>query len=121
MSSLPPNFNILNSNKDTKLFAAGQTIFSAGEVGEEMYYIKSGEVEIILDGKRLITLGAGHIFGEMALIDDKIRYANAIAKMDSEVVAVTEKYFNFLVQEHPYFALNVMRVLADRLRKQTHS
>ncbi len=117
----PANFNMLNSDKNVKNFSAGQTIFASGEVGEEMYYVKAGEVGIVLDGKELITLGAGEIFGEMALIDSKIRYASAIAKTNCEVVAVNEKYFNFLVQEHPYFALNVMRVLADRLRKQTSS
>ncbi|PPD47403.1 MAG: cyclic nucleotide-binding protein [Methylobacter sp.] len=119
--SLPPNFNILNSDKNVESFSAGQKIFESGQVGEEMYFVKSGEVTIVLDGKELITLGAGEIFGEMALIDTKIRYANAIAKTDCEVVAINEKYFNFLVQEHPYFALNVMRVLAERLRKKAES
>ena len=115
------NFNILNNNTDFKIFSAGQIIFSEGDIGKEMYFIKSGEVDIFLEGKVLITLGAGEIFGEMALIDTKIRYANAIAKSDCEIIAIDEKYFNFLIQEHPYFALNVMRVLADRLRKQTSS
>ncbi|MDD2725535.1 MAG: Crp/Fnr family transcriptional regulator [Methylovulum sp.] len=119
--SLLPNFHILNNDKEVENYSAGQIIFSEGQTGEDMYYIKSGEVTIKLDGKDLITLGAGEIFGEMALIDSKIRYANAIAKTDCAVVAINEKYFNFLVQEHPYFALNVMRVLADRLRKQTQS
>ena len=118
---LPPNFNILKNDKDFKTFLAGQTIFVEGQTGEEMYFVKLGEVRIVMDGKELITLGAGEIFGEMALIDTKIRYATAIAKTDCEVVAIDEKYFTFLVQEHPYFALNIMRVLADRLRKQTQS
>lgn len=118
---LHPNFNILNNDKHVEIFSAGQKIFEEGEPGEVMYFVKVGEVTIIVGGKSVCTVGPGEIFGEMALIDTKIRYANAIAKTDCQVVAINEKYFNFLVQEHPYFALNVMRVLAERLRKKTES
>ena len=68
-----------------------------------------------------VTVGGGefsadHIFGEMALIDNEPRSATAIAVTDVELVAVTEKQFLFLVGQTPYFALKVMRVLAQRLR-----
>lgn len=119
--SLHPNFNILSNDKNVETFSAGQKIFEAGQPGEAMYFVKTGEVKIMLDDKSLCTVGPGEIFGEMALLDAKIRYANAIAITDCQLVAINEKYFNFLVQEHPYFALNVMRVLAERLRKKTES
>ncbi len=119
--SLHPNFNILNNDTNFETFLAGEKIFEIGQAGEVMYFVKSGEVSITLDGKELVLVGAGEIFGEMALIDAKIRSANAIAKTDSQVVAINEKYFTFLVQEHPYFALNVMRVLTERLRKKSES
>ena len=64
----------------------------------------------------LAILGAGEIFGEMALIDNEPRSASAIAITDVELVPVTEKQFLFLVSQTPYFALKVMRVLAQRLR-----
>ncbi|MDO9107051.1 MAG: cyclic nucleotide-binding domain-containing protein [Methylovulum sp.] len=118
---LHTNFNILTNDEHTESYSAGQKIFEAGQRGEVMYFVKSGEVVVTLGDKTLITVGAGEIFGEMALIDGNVRYANATAKTDCEVVAINEKYFNFLVQEHPYFALNIMRVLAERLRKKTES
>ena len=52
----------------------------------------------------------------MALIDDAPRSATAIALTDVSIVPVAEKQFLFLVRETPFFALNVMRVLAGRLR-----
>lgn len=119
--SLPPNFGFLQHLDPVQRFSAGQQITAAGAPGAEMYYIKSGEVEISLNGKSLNIVGAGEIFGEMALIDAKQRYADAVAKTDCEVIGIDEKRFSFLVQEHPYFALNVMRVLAERLRKQNAS
>jgi CRP-like cAMP-binding protein len=79
--------------------------------------VRIGEVEIERDGKLVETLSAGGIFGEMALIDGSPRAATARAKTACEVAPITEKTFLFLVHETPYFAIAVMRTLADRLRR----
>jgi len=55
--------------------------------------------------------------GEMALIDSSARSATAVARTDCELIPVDDKRFMFLVQQTPFFAIHVMRVLADRLRK----
>jgi CRP/FNR family transcriptional regulator, cyclic AMP receptor protein len=55
----------------------------------------------------------------MALIDDEPRSATVVAATDVTVVPISEKQFLFLVRHTPYFALRVMRVLAERLRRQT--
>jgi CRP/FNR family transcriptional regulator, cyclic AMP receptor protein len=52
----------------------------------------------------------------MALIDNAPCSATAIAASDAKLVAVSEKQFLFLISNTPYFALNVMRVMARRLR-----
>ena len=57
----------------------------------------------------------------MALIDHAPRSASAIASADSRLAAIGEKRFTYLVQQTPYFALEIMHVLADRLRKNTGS
>ncbi len=68
-------------------------------------------------GHRLLdTLEANEIFGEMALIDDKPRSATAIALSDVALVPISEMQFLLLVTRKPAFALEVMRVLARRLR-----
>ena len=68
-------------------------------------------------GNRVVAdLTTDTIFGEMALIDDEPRSATALAITDVELVPVSEKQFLFLVSQTPYFALKVMRVLAQRLR-----
>ena len=64
------------------------------------------------------TLSDHDIFGEMALIDAAPRSATAIAASDVKLVPVGEKQFLFLVSRTPHFALNIMRVLARRLRAQ---
>ncbi|MBM3544729.1 MAG: cyclic nucleotide-binding domain-containing protein [Alphaproteobacteria bacterium] len=98
-------------------FTPGEIIFDKGDKGDKMYVIRSGEVEILIDGKVVETLTSGGIFGEMALIDGAPRAAAARAKTDCEVAPLTEKTFLFLVHETPFFAIAVMRTLAERLRR----
>ncbi|MBC8012488.1 MAG: cyclic nucleotide-binding domain-containing protein [Methyloceanibacter sp.] len=95
----------------------GDVIFSEGDKGDKMYVIRTGEVEVERNGKIVETLAAGGIFGEMALIDGSPRAATARAKTSCEVAPITEKSFLFLVHETPFFAIAVMRALADRLRR----
>lgn len=98
-------------------FAPGEVIFREGDKGDKMYLVRSGEIQIELNGKVIETLAQGGIFGKMALIDGSPRVATARAKTNCEVPAVSEKSFLFLVDEMPYFAIHVMRTLADRLRR----
>jgi len=97
-------------------FKAGDVIFRQGDPAQELFIVQSGEVEIRLGNRVLETLPQYSIFGEMALIDTAPRSATAIAASDAKLVPVSEKQFLFLISNTPYFALNVMRVMARRLR-----
>lgn len=103
--------------KDFESFAAGEVIFETGDVGEKMYVIQEGEVDLLINGKLIETLHEGGIMGEMALIEHAPRLGTAIARTDCKVVPLDEKRFTFMVQQTPFFAIQVMRVLAERLRK----
>ncbi|MBX3063140.1 MAG: cyclic nucleotide-binding domain-containing protein [Anaerolineae bacterium] len=98
-------------------YSAGQTIFAIGDSGDEMYSVKEGEVEISYHGTVLDVVKEGGIFGEMALIDDTMRSAVATAKTDCKLIAVNQKRFIYMVQNTPFFAITVMRIMAERLRK----
>ena len=111
-------FHNLFRNQETIGFAAGAFVVTAGDAGETMYVVMEGEVEI-LDGLTLLeTAGAGSIVGELALIDDEPRSATVVAKTDCRLVPVDRKRFQYMVQETPFFALAVMKLVADRLRKK---
>ncbi len=101
---------------DCKIVAAGETIFKKGDRGDVMYGVIEGEVEIVNEGKTIATVGKDDVFGEMALIDKAARSSSAIAKTDCKLAIVNEHLFLFLVQETPTFALQVMSVMADRIR-----
>jgi CRP/FNR family transcriptional regulator, cyclic AMP receptor protein len=110
-------FGILTGNEiEARSFKAGDTIFREGDEANELFVIKRGQVRIQIGNRTVTELAADSIFGEMALIDSEARSATAIAITDAELVPVSEKQFLFLVSQTPYFALKVMRVLAQRLR-----
>ena len=102
---------------DAKPDAAGTTIFHTGDERDYMYAVLEGQVDIVVNGRVVETVVSGGIFGEMALIEKDQRTATAIARTDATVVAVDERRFLFLIQQTPNFALHVMRVLSDRLRR----
>jgi CRP/FNR family cyclic AMP-dependent transcriptional regulator len=104
---------------DTESFPAGQVIFREGDAGSTMYVIVEGEVDIQSGSHLLETAGPGSLLGEMALIDRSPRSASAVAKTDCKLAPVDQRRFEFLVQQTPYFALEVMEIMADRLRKTT--
>jgi CRP/FNR family transcriptional regulator, cyclic AMP receptor protein len=111
------SFGVLTGNATKTLsFKAGDIIFREGDKALELFVIKSGQVRIQIGNKTIAEIAPDTIFGEMALIDDEPRSATAIAVTDVELVPVSEKQFLFLVSQTPYFALKVMRVLAQRLR-----
>lgn len=112
-----PTTNLFDHAADAKPFPAGATIFRAGDPRDGMYAVVEGEVDIVVNGKLVETVGKGGIFGEMALIEHHDRTATAVAKTDAKIVVVDERRFLFLVQQTPNFALHVMRVLSDRLRR----
>jgi len=102
---------------DTRAVAAGQTVFRTGDTGDVLYVVQQGEVELRVQDRLVAVVSSGGILGEMALIDHRPRSATAVATVDSTLVPVDEVHFLRLVQHTPNFALHVMQVMADRLRK----
>ncbi len=118
MSSV--EIHMFDSSTHRQPLAAGEVLFAAGDPGDVMYAVVEGEVDVFVEGVLVETLGPGHLLGEMALIDSEPRSATATARTDCVVVPIPQREFLFLIDEHPTFALNVMRTMADRLRHRGH-
>jgi CRP/FNR family transcriptional regulator, cyclic AMP receptor protein len=122
MANTSVDFRILaGAGVPVREFRAGEVIFRAGDAAQELFIVQSGEVEIRLGNRVLETLTQYGIFGEMALIDAAPRSATAVAATDVKVVPIGEKQFLFLIGNTPHFALNVMRIMAARLRAANSS
>jgi CRP-like cAMP-binding protein len=70
----------------------------------------------MVNGQVVEQLQHGSVVGEMGIVSPGPRSATVVATSDCEFVAVDEKRFQFLVQQTPFFATQVMRVMAERLR-----
>ena len=95
----------------------GQVVFSAGDAGGEMFIVRTGSVDLRIGDTLLETVEQGGIFGELALVDPAPRSATAVAGPDCTLVLVDAAAFNDLVHKVPGLALEVMRVMARRLRR----
>lgn len=98
-------------------YVKGIEIIAEGSPAKEMYVVRSGRVAIKVHGVTVEEVGPGGIFGEMALIEHAARSASVVALEDSEIVPINERLFIILAQDTPNFALDVMRVMAGRLRR----
>ncbi len=110
-------FRIFRNEADVRELAPGEAIFQTGDRADCVYVVRSGSVRIHDGDRELETLGEGGIFGELSLVDRGPRSASATAVGETTVVPIDERRFQRLVQQTPYFAQAVMRVMADRLRR----
>jgi CRP/FNR family cyclic AMP-dependent transcriptional regulator len=113
-----PNFlGLFRSEENAVTLKAGEVLFRLGDPGDCMYVVLSGDLRIGDGNKIFEHLTAGGLVGEMALIDHAPRAATVTAQTDCALAKINEKRFLFLTQQTPSFALNVMRVLSQRLRR----
>lgn len=98
-------------------FAKGQTIFSAGDVGDVLYLILEGEVRVHLGAQTIAELGTGQCFGELSILDREPRSASCTATTDVRALALGEPEFAELLWASPELGLALLRILASRLRR----
>lgn len=101
--------------------ASGDRVFLEGDAGDAMYLVVEGKVSIKTGGMIVESVGPGTIFGEMSLIDGSPRSATAIAAEDSKLATIDQNSFLGLVQRSPEFALQVMQLMAKRIRRTNES
>ncbi len=103
-------------------FSAGQQVFKEGDPGDGVYVVKSGQVQIsalVESGERYIfsTVGAGEMFGEMAVLDDKPRSASASAETDTVLYFVGREFILGLLRDSPEFSTALIHDISHRFRE----
>jgi CRP-like cAMP-binding protein len=108
--------NLFDKETDTLSVAAEEILFRTGDAPDGMYVLLEGSMEVIVGDTVVEHSVRGAILGELALIDNSPRVATVVAREPSRLVKLDQRRFNFLIQQNPFFATHVMKVLADRLR-----
>jgi CRP/FNR family cyclic AMP-dependent transcriptional regulator len=97
-------------------YEKGKVIMVAGQTGALMYVVIDGSVAISIRGTVVERVSPGGIFGEMALIDQSPRAANASAETDCTLLAINRQVFVNLVKSEPTFGISLLGAMAERLR-----
>ncbi|MBA4389574.1 MAG: Crp/Fnr family transcriptional regulator [Syntrophus sp. (in: bacteria)] len=98
-----------------------QVIFQEGDAGDALFIVLKGAVKVCLydeEGREYVldVIGKDGFFGELALIDELPRSANAVAMESSDLLVIRRQDFMKLLTENPHIAIGILRVLSRRLR-----
>jgi uncharacterized membrane protein len=123
-------FKLLDENElaelasviDSKTVVGGQIIFNAGELGDSLYIVRSGEVELFVKdtaGQKIVltTAEPNDLFGELSMLDERPRSATAMALENTELLLLDREDLLLLFQKQPDAALNMLAALSTMLRK----
>ncbi len=104
-----------------KSWADGEVIVRQGEVGNSMFVVQAGEVEVLReteDGEvRLAILGAGDFFGEMSIFEHEVRSATVRARGEARVLTVDKRTLLKRIKEDPFLAVGILQTMSNRLRE----
>ncbi len=104
-----------------KTYKDGEIIVRQGELGDCLFAIQEGRLEVIKEqkgrpGLRVAILEKGDIFGEMAIFEKQVRSATVRAVGEARILTVDKKTFLRRVQEDPTLAFNLVRMMSQRIR-----
>ena len=97
--------------------AAGEALFREGDSGDLMYVVASGKIRLTINDELLDEETTGGVVGELALIENAPRSATATASEDSILIPLGLPEFTALVRRQPGFAIHIMKIQGQRLRK----
>ena len=114
------------SKKDLKTVAAnaervsvpaGRILCEQGQTGREAFVIVDGKARVLRNGRKVATLGPGHTFGELSLLDRAPRNATVLADTDMELLVLGQREFMKIVDAAPAFARALLVGIARRINE----
>lgn len=103
-----------------RVYQDGEIIVRQGEVGDCMYVIQEGKVEVLTEqggnDVLLMTLEEGDFFGEMAIFEHEVRSATVRALGEIRVLTVDERTFLRRIHKDPSLAVRIVQTMSARIR-----
>jgi len=105
-----------------RIYADGEEIIRQGNIGESMYVIQSGRVEVVQHSAagaihHLAYLDSGDFFGEMAIFEKERRSATVRAAGEARVLKIDKKTLLRRIREDPLLAVNLLKTMSHRIRE----
>jgi hypothetical protein len=98
---------------------AGAVLFREGNPGDSLYLVTSGSIRIVKNGLEIAVLGKGTCVGEMAVLDQAPRSADAVVADEVVLLRIGSEEFYEVLAENPALAHDLIRLLSRRLREAT--
>ncbi len=119
----PSKLKLLAFTSERLTFQAGQSLFHQGDMGDAAYIIVNGSADVIVETPggpvKVAAVGRHDLLGEIAILCDVPRTATVTAATELTTLRISKDLFFRLVNEFPQMAVEMMRVLAQRLEKTT--
>lgn len=100
------------------VFRDAEEVVRQGDPGDELYVVLSGDLDVLVDGKKVATRGAGDHVGEMAVLTREPRIATVIARGEVRALGLRQPQFEAMLRERPEIALAVIATLRRRLQER---
>ena len=107
----------IRSSLDELEVPKGKVLVEEGRIGLEFFLIVEGKASVIRNGRKVATLGPGGYFGELALLDRRPRSASVVSETDMDVLVLSQRQFNGLLQSVPTIGRKLLAAMANRLRE----
>ena len=107
----------IRSSLDELQVPAGKQLVQEGRIGQEFFIIVEGRAAVTRNGRKVATLGEGSHFGELALLDRRPRSASVISETEMDVLVMSQRQFNGLLESVPTIARKMLSAIATRLRE----
>jgi uncharacterized membrane protein len=116
------DLNALAEVVDDQRLAPDEVLFKAGEPGESLYVVQSGQIELYIKdtaGQKIVlnVAEAGDLFGELSLLDSGPRTATAVALTESDLLVLDRGDLLLLFQRKPDAALHMLAAMSQMTRK----
>lgn len=114
--------NDLAAVVDAVSVGAEEIIFHAGDIGDALYIVRSGEIELYVKdtaGQKIVLTVAeeNDLFGELSMLDARPRSATAMALVESELLLLDREDLLLIFKKQPDAALNMLAAMSGMLRK----
>lgn len=101
-------------------FIPGEQFIEQGDVGDCLYIIIDGEVEIFIDGRLLTQRGPRDVIGELAILDSLQRRASCVAATETAALKIEQEDFWLLMEDNPELVRGIIRVLIKSFEEVSH-
>src|SRR5215467_741977 len=111
----------LAERMDCRDFKQGTVIFDYGDLGGEIFILRSGEVEVYVEnqeGEKIVVAEneRGDVVGELSFLDGGHRTATAVARTDGQALTMHRDRLLDFIDKHPHAAIDLLTVVGRRLR-----